>query len=374
MKGLLLAVGGTGGHIYPAVALGEAVKQLWPDAMVAIAGNPGGREAKAAERYGFGFEPVRAVKMPKSATAMAGFPGAISTALMDGRRAIANVKPGAVVGFGGYVSFPTVAAALMSRCPVFLHEQNLSVGRANRTLARFATGIFASFEATARTFGPKAVYTGNPCRFDGKPAPSRAEAHRWLGLDPESCKLYVFGGSQGAASLNRAAVEFARMEKARMDVQIFHLAGQDKYEETAAAYREIVKDDGIRVEVRPYLEEMEYAYAAADLVVCRAGATTLTEVACFGVPAVLVPYPFATEGHQEENARHLTDAGAAILVKDSELNGEKLRNLVARLIEAPNELRAMAAQAKKMYKANSAGLMAERLRPLLAPGQRGTVQ
>jgi UDP-N-acetylglucosamine--N-acetylmuramyl-(pentapeptide) pyrophosphoryl-undecaprenol N-acetylglucosamine transferase len=366
MKPLVLAVGGTGGHIYPAIALGEAVRTMWPDVSVTVVGKKEGREEEAAARYGFGFAPIRVTRMPHGPAALVKFPSALGGAISDARAALRRIRPGAVVGFGGYVSFPTVAAALLMRIPVFLHEQNLAVGRANQMLSKFADGVFTSFEATAKQIGSKALFAGNPCRYDGMPLPDRGDACKRLGLDPARRTLFVFGGSQGAATLNRATLDFAAAERANSGLQILHATGADKFESVAAEYRGRVGDAGLLVACKAYLDEMELGYAAADAVLSRAGATSLTEITCFGVPAVLVPYPFATHGHQDDNARTLADAGAAVLIKDAELTGETLRAALAKLFEDRVFSRRMAQKAKAMYPAGSAKIMAERLRPCLA--------
>ncbi len=285
----------------------------------------------------------------------------------NGMSMVRRVDPDVIVGFGGYGSFPTVIGGALCRRAVFIHEQNSVVGKANRMLSRFARGVFVSYETTAREFGDKAIFTGNPSRFDGMKKMDKRKAREMLGLDLERKTVFIFGGSQGAQSINTAAYEFASLNRDRSDVQILHLAGKNNYDAAKKHYREIAPGDDmlLKVVVKDYLHEMFEAYCACDLVVCRAGATTIAEVTSIGIPAILVPYPFATADHQFHNARELEAKGAAKMIADADMTGEKLDKEIFELLESPATLESMAETAGKHYTPGVAAKMAEEITPFL---------
>lgn len=290
---------------------------------------------------------------------------------------LGEIKPAAVVGFGGFASFPTVVAARLLGIPVYLHEQNSVMGKVNRMMARFADRVFVSFDSAfsgSGALGPKAEYTGNPSRYEGIAAIGKKEARGRLELEPERWTLFVFGGSQGAQSINRAVYDWAAANRGRSDIQVLHLSGRANYEEAEKKYREALGENAdhpprralhppqralLKVFVRDYLKEMELAYWSADLVLCRAGATTITEITSLGVPSILVPYPHATENHQEWNARQLADKGAALMIPDSELNCARIAEVVDEMMNAPERLGSMAERSKSLYREGAARRMTE---------------
>ncbi len=289
------------------------------------------------------------------------FPPKLAASVASGWAAIGDLKPAVVVGFGGFASFPTVTAAKLRGVPVFLHEQNTLMGLVNRIMSRFADKVFVSFEATAGAVGGKSIFTGNPSRYEGIERIEKGEARRRLGLDPGRWTLFVFGGSQGARSINRSMYDFAAMSRESGDMQVLHLSGRANYEEARSRYAEALQCGLLHVEVRDYLKEMEVAYFAADLVVCRAGATTLAEVASLGAPSILSPYPFAAENHQEMNARSFVDAGAALMILDKDLSGERIKEAVSGLRGQPERLSEMGAKARALYRDGAAKRMADAL-------------
>lgn len=349
--------------MYPAIALAQHLNKTAPDVEVWVAGKRGGQEERVAADYGLKFRAVRTAKMPERmlSPAAALFAVRLAAAVASGFAAVGEIKPAAVVGFGGFASFPTVAAAKLRGAPVFLHEQNTLMGLVNRVMSRFADKIFVSFENTEGVEKTKAVFTGNPSRYEGMRLPEKAEARRKLGLDAGRWTLLVFGGSQGALSVNRAVYDWAEMNSGKPDIQILHLTGREKFEEAKKKYGEMLKDGGLKVEVRDYLKEMELAYAAADLSLCRAGATTITEIASVGAPAILCPYPFAAENHQEKNARYMAERGAAMVIPDRELTAASIAEAIGELRNNPEKLRSMGGNARTMYRDGAARKMAETL-------------
>ena len=297
----------------------------------------------------------------KMSPATIAFAARLAVAVLSGLAALAEIKPVAVVGFGGFASFPTVFAGWLRRTPVYLHEQNTIMGLVNRVMTRFADKIFVSFEKTAGVPEGKAVFAGNPSRYEKLEKIDKKEARSRLGLDPERWTLFVFGGSQGAASINRSLYEFASANRDKADLQILHLTGRAKFDEAKKYYSEALAGSALRIDARDYLKEMELAYMAADLAFCRSGATTLTELASLGVPAILSPYPFATENHQEKNAKSFVDAGAAVMILDKELNGERIAAAIEELRGDPEKLRIMAERARNIYREGAAVRMAETL-------------
>jgi UDP-N-acetylglucosamine--N-acetylmuramyl-(pentapeptide) pyrophosphoryl-undecaprenol N-acetylglucosamine transferase len=298
---ILIAGGGTAGHVFPDLALaGRLVDEAHE---VCFAGTATGQEARLVPAAGYRFEVMEARPLERKVSRRA------LTAPVAAVRSVGQVRPLAVwadvvVGMGGYVSVPVALAALRSRRPLVLHEQNAVPGLANRTLARPARTIALAFAEARRAFprNTRTVVTGNPVREAILAVPDRREelaleSRRELGLGPRRT-VVVFGGSQGALHLNGTVVEaLARLE--REDLQVLLLTGPAH----AGAMQAAVAGSGpIPVRVLGFLERMELAYAVADLVVARSGATTVAELAVCGVPSILVPYPYATGRHQEAGA------------------------------------------------------------------------
>lgn len=332
------------------------------DARVWIFGAAGGMEEKIAVSEGIGFQSVPVIRLPgrKLSGAMLSVPGRLAGAVVAAKQRLRECGARAVLGFGGYVSFPTAAAARMLRIPFFLHEQNTSMGKSNRILVRFARGVFTSFENTEGVPAGKGIPAGNPARFEGEPRPEKREAKKQLGLDLDRAALFVFGGSQGAMSLNRAALEFAEAAAPRDDLQLLIILGPKNFEELKPKF-DCAARGAVKICALPYLNEMPLAYAAADLTVCRAGATTITELQCMAAPAVLVPYPHAAENHQEKNARYLADRGAALMVLDSELSGDMLLAVTDSLLGNREKLDGMARACGSLYRAGAAAAMYDNL-------------
>ncbi|HAW60016.1 MAG TPA: undecaprenyldiphospho-muramoylpentapeptide beta-N-acetylglucosaminyltransferase, partial [Actinobacteria bacterium] len=252
-------------------------------------------------------------------------------------------KPSLVVGMGGYVSFPLVSMAAVLGIPTAIHEQNAYPGLANRLLGRVAKVIAVSYPGTKDYFSPrrKIILTGNPVRR-GVRASHREDALRAFGLDSSRRTLLIFGGSRGARRINRAFLEAYDFFRDADDLQIIHITGEGEYDVFLKTMNTLRRtDDRVIYQCHPYLTTIDLAYAAADLVLCRAGATTIAEITAKGIPAVLVPYPYSTAAHQEKNARYLENYGAARVVLDGDLNGRSMYEAVSILIHDDEGLRRM---------------------------------
>lgn len=320
MLRLVIAGGGTGGHVFPGIALADEVRRRFASARVVFLGTDRGLEARVVERAGYELETVavsaiRGTTMPARLAALVALPGA----LLAARSIIRGIEPELVVGVGGYASVPGALAAYTLRLPLVLLEQNARPGLANRLLGRLADRVCVSFPETVAAFpAGVAVHTGNPVRF-------RAPVPRVAG---EGFGILVFGGSAGARRLNLefpAAMEALGAKAKRFS--ILHQTGRRDREQVEETYRRL----GLAARVVDFIEDMACAYAGADLVVCRAGATTVAELTAIGRPALLVPYPFAADRHQEHNARSLVRAGAARMLLEEELTATRLAREIEEL-------------------------------------------
>ena len=334
MKRILIAGGGTGGHLYPGIAVAaEAAKD---GVEVLFAGTAQGIETRVVPRECFNLKLIDAGRFKgmgasqKIKTLMS-----IPAGVAQAAGVIREFKPDVVLGVGGYASFPAVLAAKLAGKPVILQEQNAAPGLANKWLGRIADRICLGFQAGEKFFpAGKCVLTGNPIRR-GLLGVKREDAMRTLGLDEKKFTLLVTGGSGGASRINRAVTDALHgLSDMKDKIQFIHQTGQRDYEETAAAYDKA----GYASRVMQYIYDMASAYACADLVICRSGALTIAEITALGRPAVLIPYPFAADNHQEKNARELEAAGAARVVLDREATGERLADEIRELLSAPEIL------------------------------------
>ena len=356
---VLIAGGGTGGHVYPGIAVAEELRRIRPDAEVLFVGGRRGVEAQAVPESGFRIRFVQTRGLPRRAWWR--WPGAVLTNLIGFVQALVLValeRPSVVLGTGGYVSGPVSLAAVLLRRPLILQEQNSIPGLANRWLARVADEVHLSFTEARAYFARKdnLKVTGNPVRsyiLGGDRATAIAE----FGLTEGRPTVFVFGGSRGAHRINEASIEAMRRLSGRVDVQFILQTGRDDFEWAKQA----VETEHLPARVLPYLRQIHLAYAVADLVVCRSGAMTLAEIAACGTPAILVPYPHAAHNHQEINARNLVERGAATLVLDRELNGERLAREIAHLLADRQTLRRMSAHARTFARLDAAERLARSL-------------
>jgi UDP-N-acetylglucosamine--N-acetylmuramyl-(pentapeptide) pyrophosphoryl-undecaprenol N-acetylglucosamine transferase len=361
---VVVAGGGTAGHVFPGLALARALKERGHE--VSFAGTERGLEARLVPAAGFEFHVVEASPFVRRLSVAA--LRAPIVALRAVRRS-RDLVSGAdvVVGMGGYVSVPAVVGARRLRIPAVLHEQNAVPGLANRVLSRVASSVGLSFAAAASLF-PRSVHgrlvvTGNPVREEILRVPAdRAalskEGRRELGLEEGRRTVVIFGGSQGALHVDRAAAGACRLLQARADLQVLLIAGPAHLDLVRRALP-AMPGTAILVRAVGYLDRMDLAYACADLVVARAGATTIAELTAVGLPALLIPYPYATGRHQEANARALQRAGGASVLLDDQLTAETLAGRIESLIDHDERLRAMSERSRAFGRPDAADRLAD---------------
>jgi UDP-N-acetylglucosamine--N-acetylmuramyl-(pentapeptide) pyrophosphoryl-undecaprenol N-acetylglucosamine transferase len=350
-----IACGGTGGHIYPGLAVARALRAREPSADVLFIGS-GGIESRIIPEAGWPFQGITARQLSRRISWKVPWAlGAAALGTIQAGRHLRTFRPTAVLSTGGYAAAPVGAAATVLRIPLVLQEQNLYPGVTNRLLRRSARAVSVPHESTARFFGPKAVVTGVPIDRDRVLNGVRGRGQTQYGLDPARLTILVLGGSQGARTINEAMVEAAPSLENPHGVQVLHQAGPTH---EASVRNRAGSVGALRYVVVGYIENVADAYACADLVVCRAGASTLAEVTAWGLPCIVVPYPFAAEGHQEANARLHERAGAAVVVLDGELSGARLAGLLNRLRRDPAAMRAMAEASRRLGKPEAADRVA----------------
>ncbi len=356
---VLIAGGGTGGHVFPGIAVAEELRTQHRGVDVLFVGGRRGLEAIAVPEAGFqlrtlatmGFARRRPWTWPWAAIVnLFGFLQAVWLVLTE--------RPRAVLGTGGYVSGPVSLAAKLFGVPLLLQEQNSIPGVTNRWLSRIADEVHLSF-LEARSWFPRRDHlkvTGNPVRahiLSGE----REQGLREFRLDRDRPTLFVFGGSLGAKRINAAAVDALKRLKGRVAVQCILQTGREDFDSVQAA----VAADQLPATVLPFVKQMHLAYAAADLVVCRAGAMTLSEIAVCGRPSILVPYPHAAHDHQRVNAANLADRGAAVVIEDADLTGERLAREIAHLLADRTTLSRMSANARLFARPDAAERIARAL-------------
>ncbi len=330
-KTIVIASGGTGGHLYPTIAVAEEIRIMDPDIRIVFIGTPNRIEAREVPRAGFEFRPIEISAPGKSFRQLMKFPMQYQRAYRMSKNILHDVNAGAFLGGGAYLSVPAAFAAKKKGIPIALLEINAIAGRANKALSRSADKIFLSYPETFAEFAPvsrdKIEVVGTPVRNSLEQSlMDQASARKHFGLDPGKKTLLVFGGSLGARSLN---------ETMKSVVQNFLENGMNVIWQTGSSVNiselqgQFSADSNICI--REYITDMPIAYCAADLVVSRAGASTLAELATLVKPAILVPYPLAVKNHQEINARAYETSGAAIVIRDSEL-ASKLEPAVLKLM------------------------------------------
>ncbi|MCR4403186.1 MAG: undecaprenyldiphospho-muramoylpentapeptide beta-N-acetylglucosaminyltransferase [Firmicutes bacterium] len=360
----LFAGGGTGGHVYPAITVARALLERDPAAKVIFVGTRRGLEADIVPKEGFVFHTIEVAGLHRRLS-----PGLVLTALgafkglAQSIQILLRERPDVVVGTGGYVSGPVVLAAWMLGIPTLIHEQNALPGLTTRMLSRIASAVAVTYHESARCLARKSgiVVTGNPVRKAIITA-DRQEGARAMGLDPDRPTLLVFGGSQGARAINEAMVAAVPDLLARnRDLQVIHQTGRRDHEWVLEELerRGVGRGKTSRLVVEPYLYEMHMAMACADLVVSRAGAISIAEITARGLPAVLVPFPGAAEGHQEKNARALESAGAAVVILQSELTGDFLRDTVEALLRDRAKLEGMSRKSRGLGRPRAADDLAD---------------
>ena len=356
---VLIAGGGTGGHLFPGIALAEEIVTRHPKNDVVFVGTDRGLEARVVPANGFVFEAIRSrglkgMGLIKLALGLMLLPVSFISAL----GLLRKYRPDVVVGVGGYSSGPVVLMAWLLRIPTAIQEQNALPGLTNRVLAKFVDAIFVSFDAAVRFFPAKRAHAlGNPIR--------RGLLENFLRskVAHERFTLLIFGGSLGARGLNTRVIEaLPHLQDLKNKVHIIHQTGKNDLETVKKGYA----DQNFPAEVREFIDDMAGAYLGADLVLCRAGATTVAELTVCKKASILVPFPRATDDHQAVNAKALVDAGAALMFREGELTGEKLADTIRELKADPPRLAKMEKAAGNLGRPEAAREIADVLQQLCA--------
>jgi len=333
VAGLVIAAGGTGGHLYPAIAVAREIGEISPDTAVHFAGSASGPESRLVPREGFPV-PTGSSGPWRRGRPLSLLRGVVRSArgAVEARRLLAGMKARAVFSTGGFVSAPVLLAAALSRLSTVLHEPNRVPGLVNRVFGRVASRVSVGFDGTSRFFpAGRSRTTGVPVRRQlmGKDA---AVARRSLGVPGSACVVLAFGGSQGASAINRVVADaLSRLAASMAPIALVWICGEREREKCEAA----ASSTSMPVKVFAYVDEIGDAFSAADVVICRAGASTVAELLALGKPSVLIPFPHAAGDHQTHNAAGLAADGAAIHMPESGLTGESLSRVVTGLATDP---------------------------------------
>ena len=357
---IVIAGGGTGGHLYPGIAVAKELLARHPAAHITFAGTARGIEARVIPREGLALDLLRSSGL-KGKSLRTALRGALIApiSLVDAWRIVSRRQPNLVIGVGGYSSGPVVLAAWLRRVPTMVLEQNAVPGLTNRLLARFVRAAAVTFESTKAFFGEKGFVSGNPVRaefvVDSQPTEANADG-------PSGVQVLVFGGSQGAHAINLAMVEAApELASGGPLLRLAHQTGERDVEMVRAAYRKA----GLQADIQPFFYDMGRRVAAADLIVCRAGATTIAEISAAGKPAILIPLPTATDDHQRRNAEALASAGAAEMLLQSEATGSVLAGRIKALAGDRERRTRLSIAARRFAKPDAAKVIADRAMELI---------
>jgi UDP-N-acetylglucosamine--N-acetylmuramyl-(pentapeptide) pyrophosphoryl-undecaprenol N-acetylglucosamine transferase len=355
---VLIAAGGTGGHIYPGIAVAREIMRRNPSSVVGFVGTAHGLESRLVPKAGFELSIIESAGL-KNVSLAAKFRGLVllPKSFFAARRVIRNFRPDIVVGAGGYVSGPVLLAASLMRLPTMVMDSNALPGWTNRVLARFVDKAAVSFAEALPYFRNKGVLTGNPVRKEFFEIPAKQR-------DRSCFSLLVFGGSQGARAINEAMIAALPKLLSRKSVlHVTHGTGEADYQKLRRDYESASWHDN--VDLRPYLDDMVTDFAKTDLIVCRAGATTSAELVAAGKAAIMIPFPLAADDHQRKNAEALQSAGAARMILQSELSGGRLAQEIESLIAAPEEIDRMETASRKLARRDAAAATVDLMEELV---------
>ncbi|MCZ0717711.1 undecaprenyldiphospho-muramoylpentapeptide beta-N-acetylglucosaminyltransferase [Aerococcus kribbianus] len=354
---VLLSGGGTGGHIYPALALQKELKNKYPDAEFLYVGTKKGLEAELIPKTGIPFETVdiqglrRSISLDNVKTVWL-----MLSAVRRAKQLIKDFKPDVVVGTGGYVCAPVLYAASRLNVPTIIHEQNSVAGISNKFLSRYVDKIAIAFERVRKDFAKypeKIVVTGNPRAQEVANISEKADLTAY-GLKNGRPTVLIFGGSRGALKINEALAAIIPQLEQR-DYQVLVASGAVYYEEFAQKFADFNQWDNIKVQA--YIDNMPELFNTIDLVVCRSGATTLTELTALGTPSILIPSPNVTENHQEYNARSLVEVDGAEMLLEAELTPDRLLQAIDQLMGDDDRRRIMSQNAQSVGYPNATDLL-----------------
>jgi UDP-N-acetylglucosamine--N-acetylmuramyl-(pentapeptide) pyrophosphoryl-undecaprenol N-acetylglucosamine transferase len=344
---IAIAAGRTGGHLFPALAVAESLMKLDNDLKLYVIGTSDGIESRIAPKSGYEFHSINAIPLRRSMSIKnLAIPFVLAAGTLQSYLLLRKRRTSAVLATGGFLCVPVLIAAFLAKVKVFMQEQNSYPGLTTRLFARRVDTVFAAYSVVKDYLHPDSniIQAGNPLRtsFDMGDA---NEALQHFGLDPGKKTLLIFGGSQGAEAVNRYIADNLGRLKQKADLQLIWQTGSTTFDE----FRNRFDESGMLGVAIPFIERMDLAYASADLVISRSGAMTLAELAAAGKPAILIPYPFAAENHQEYNARSVEKNGAAILVKQVNMTEADMIGLALNLVENDLTLKRMAECSRKLH-------------------------
>ena len=360
---ILLSGGGTGGHIYPALAIAEELKSRFKDVEICFAGTREGLESQIVPKAGYSLEFIRSAGIERRFTLdnVKNFSLA-AAGLWDSLQLLKRFQPDIIIGTGGYVCGPLLLVAGLKKMPILLQEQNAVLGVTNRIVQRFANRIALGSAAAINGISgdtSRVTVTGNPVRLDFMKI-NRVEARKNLGISEQEKLIVITGGSRGAKNLNISSLELHQWIEKNENIRLLHATGGSQWK----GFSKMLETHSLEIKSRqrqvvPYLENMPEVLRAADLIISRAGALALAEIALCGLPSILIPYPYAAEDHQTANARDFEQAGAAIVIPDKDLNGSKLLDEVVGIFNNVDRLQKMSSGALSLAKPEAASCIAD---------------
>jgi UDP-N-acetylglucosamine--N-acetylmuramyl-(pentapeptide) pyrophosphoryl-undecaprenol N-acetylglucosamine transferase len=355
---VLIAAGGTGGHIYPGIAVAKEIMRRDRSSTVRFVGTAHGLETRLVPKAGFEVRLIESAGL-KNVSLIAKLRGLLllPKSFFAARRVIREFDPDIVVGAGGYVSGPVLLAASLMSLPTLVMDSNALPGWTNRVLARFVDKAAVSFTEALPFFRGKAVLTGNPVRSEFFEIPAKER-------DPVQATLLVFGGSQGARAINEAMIAaLSALARYKDSLHVMHQTGEADYEKVRRGYESAGWSGN--VDVRPYIDDMMSEFAKADLIVSRAGATTSAELVAAGKAAIMIPFPLAADDHQRKNAEALQAAGAARMILQKDLTGARLADEISSLLAAPEKISQMEEASRKLARRDAAAATIELMEGLV---------
>jgi UDP-N-acetylglucosamine--N-acetylmuramyl-(pentapeptide) pyrophosphoryl-undecaprenol N-acetylglucosamine transferase len=355
---VLIAAGGTGGHIYPGIAVAKEIMRRNGSSTVRFVGTAHGLETRLVPKAGFELSLIESAGL-KNVSFIAKLRGLflLPKSFFAARRVIRDFGPDVVAGAGGYVSGPVLLAASLRRLPTLVMDSNALPGWTNRVLARFVDKAAVSFAEALPYFRGKGVLTGNPVRSEFFEIPAKQR-------DPARVSLLVFGGSQGARAINEAMLAaLPNLVEHKESLHVMHQTGEADYEKARRGYESAGWSGN--VDVRPYIDDMMSEFARADLIISRAGATTSAELVAAGKAAIMIPFPLAADDHQRKNAEALQAAGATRMILQHDLTGERLANEIGSLLAAPERISQMEEASRKLARRDAATATVELMEKLV---------
>lgn len=361
---IIVSGGGTGGHIYPALTLIDAIKNKRPDAEFLYVGTEKGLEADIVPKAGINFTALKLEGGLERRFTLENISRA-ANAIWSIKRAadiVKSFKPNVVVGTGGYVCGPILLAASLMKVPTLIQEQNAVAGVTNKILSKFVKKIAVGTKDALKNFpADKTIYTGNPIRKEVLAA-KKEDGLREFDFTDDNPIILISGGSRGARSINNAMIDVLKSAAQKNSAQFLHVTGKGEFNSVVEKLSDL---DAPNIRIVPYLYNMPTAMAMADLAIFRAGATGLAELTARGIPSILIPYPYAAENHQEFNARSLVEAGAARMILNKDLTAEILSATIDELLASPEKLKSMAQASLSLGKPNAAAEIADLILKLI---------